>query len=247
MVELVSLDNQTESTLTVRFSDCRDVDPIARFYFDNDHPHVNKIKENELTSWTEAGRFLLFTTGDENVVIASAAKLHSHFNIESRSMRTWTEIGASRSTLDKGFSLYPFIVSAQAFQELFERAPSEQLFIKVKNHNPKVADIVRQKIGWQEDIPSAELLQVTNRTFSSNHSTWFLPTAEALSENAGIILDRIENPVIENVKTGSRIHLDFSRFALAQEPQQSRLSAICHNRDEESFSCIPPSIQPAAA
>ena len=237
--------NDQVSNLSVRFSSQADVERIAKFYYNNQHPQVDPISDKELVLLAESGRFLLFSDNEGEVKAASAAKTRAVYDQSEEKLLTWTEIGATMSVVH-GFNLYPFIISSQVIHEHVKNPPTEFFYATIYNNNPAVISLLEKKVGWTVEPSSYDILAITDEVDLTNKITALTVSDNAIAKQADIVKKVIESPVLTSKKSEAKLALDLNDFSLSQEYKCNvdRLCKLNGNHRTFELSGKPEEIKP---
>lgn len=220
----------------VRCSTALDIAQIEKFYLDNAHEHVDPIKEEKLIDWATKGRFFLITDSHGDIILSSAAK---DYMIDGESLM---EIGSVLSRRDKKIGyLYPFLKSAQVWNELFTNPSISLIFASLYSNNPNISRLTN-KVGWSVIEPTPKLFvhHGDEDLYKSGKVTWVAAQPECLYKQAAHLVRQVEQGGFFNKATKEICPTDFSQFGpCAQHFSIVKNHALQHNAQSNTDSAKP--------
>lgn len=197
----------------VRFSRAADFDKISEFYDLNSHKNVLKRQTELMKQLAKDGAVILIEDGTGKIVAASITYAHKTTDKNGVERVEWQEVGTTRCVLNGYPGLFDAMITMQTLRA-FLVEPPENMFVAQMETAP--VQNLTAKQGWRrmENGPPQELLEGKAKTVSNGHATahdWFALGIEALPIMAQRMKTVMDNPVLENKKTGDKIELDFSK------------------------------------
>ncbi|HEX2751585.1 MAG TPA: hypothetical protein VHP34_00460 [Alphaproteobacteria bacterium] len=204
----------------VRFSQPEDEKAIFAFYDMNPHQNVYKREEKLLRSRIEDGSVVLIEDEKGKVVAASITYPFTTKDSDGVEHVKWQEVGTTRIALNGFPGLFDAMVTMQVLRS-FLVEPPEDRFIAQMDTAPVQG--MAKKLGWSDYHVSDELIAAKVKKLDqfkgidpkdfppSLRNNWFQAGIEALPVMASRMLKALDNPVLENKKTGEKIELDFTK------------------------------------
>lgn len=203
----------TQGSLTVRFSTPADVQPVLGFYAANRHHNVDFRGDDIFRDRTEQGRTILVLMPDDSIG-ASSMSHPVATPLDNGGTGSSTEIGSTLARVD-GFGLYPFLIASQIVHEFLDKTPDGVFFACIHDTNTAVTTLLNKKVGWNIITPTQDFADAVGEGANINTLNWLSATTDTLAHQARIVLAQIDQGYVENRKTGQRLSLDVSGFALA--------------------------------
>ncbi len=201
--------------LFIRFSNASDHDNLMEFYELNAHKNVRKREQVLMKQLVEEGAVVLIE--DEAGKIVAASMTYPHKTVDNAGVEKvqWQEIGTTRIILNGYPGLFDAMVTMQTLRA-FLVEPPESTFVAQMHTTPVQG--MAEALGWRRlqampdglmdaKIRSVDPADVGNVT----NSNWYLCGLEALPTMAARMVKSIDDPILENKKTGERIELDYSK------------------------------------
>lgn len=197
----------------VRFSTAQDFDKISDFYDLNSHKNVLKRQTALMQQLCDDGAIVLIEDAKGKIVASSITYAHKTTDAAGVEHVKWQEVGTTRCVLNGYPGLFDAMIAMQTLRS-FLVEPPENVFVAQMETTP--VQNLAGKLGWRrlEGGPPQDLLDGKAKTVSDGHATdndWFICGMEALPTMAKWMEKAIDNPVLENKKTGVKIELDFSK------------------------------------
>jgi len=199
----------------IRFSNQNDFDKVMEFYDLNSHKNVRKRQHDLMKQLTEEGAVVLVEDEQGKIVASSITYPHKLTDKNGVEHVQWQEIGSTRIVLNGFPGLFDAMVTMQTLRSFLVEPPEETFVARM--HTAPVQNMAKN-LGWRPYAPSQELMDVQKHSVSpGDQSTaapdvnWFMCGLEALSVMAQRMVKSIDNPILENKKTGEKIELDYSK------------------------------------
>lgn len=199
----------------VRFSSTADFDKIVEFYDLNAHKNVRKRQHELMKKLVEDGAVVMIEDAQGKIVAASITYPHTVTDKNGIEHVQWQEIGTTRIVLNGYPGLFDAMVTMQTLRS-FLVEPPEGTFV-AQMHTAPVQGMA-EKLGWRrmeampDGLMDAKIRSVDPADVPNLSTTnWFLCGIEALPVMASRMVKSIDNPVLENKKTGEKIELDYSK------------------------------------
>jgi len=197
----------------VRFSSANDFDKISDFYDLNSHKNVRKRPQELMKQLAADGAVVLIEDEQGAIVAASITYAQKTTDKDGQDHVSWQEIGTTRAVLNGYPGLFDAMIAMQTLRA-FLVEPPEKTFVAQMKTIP--VQTMAGKIGWRpmEGVPPQELLDAKRDTIDGGEVTtdhWYICGMEALPTIAKWMEKTMDNPVLENKKTGDKIELDFSK------------------------------------
>jgi hypothetical protein len=154
---------------------------------------------------------------DEKGTIVAASITYPHKEKDSSGVEhvKWQEVGTTRIALNGYPGLFDAMITMQVLRA-FLVEPPEDRFVAQMFTDP--VQKMAGKLGWRrldEQAVSPHLVGSKEKMVPPGTSVgtvnWFHMGTEALPVMAAWMVKTLENPVLENRKTGEKIQLDFSK------------------------------------
>ena len=214
-----------EQKISFRFSEPSDVTPLMEFYSKTQHKDVDKRPIALVQKQIEQGRALIVEKDGE--IISSSIGYDYKSANDNSSNATWIEFGSTISAEStRGMGLYPFIIASQAVYEFMKNPPSDAFIGAIYHTATGVFDMLSNKVGWKEFLPSDELQDVADLRKDMDHLHCLHTTSDLIPRQARLVDVFMQNATITHKKTKEVFTLDFSKFPLANElrPQLEELA-----------------------
>ncbi|MDE1152640.1 MAG: hypothetical protein PW788_08900 [Micavibrio sp.] len=197
----------------VRFSNANDFDKISDFYDLNSHKNVLKRQTELMEKLTEDGAVIIIEDEKGTIVASSITYAHKTTDKDGVEHVNWQEIGTTRSVLNGFPGVFDAMIAMQTLRA-FLVEPPEKTFAAQMETLP--VQTLAGKLGWRrlQGDPPEKLLEGKAKTVADGHATdndWFILGLEGLPTMAKWMEKTMDNPVLENKKTGEKIELDFSK------------------------------------
>lgn len=199
----------------VRFSQTADRDKILDFYDLNAHKNVLKRDVDLMKHLVDDGAVVLVEDEQGKIVASSITYSHKVSDAQGIEHTQWAELGTTRIALNGYPGLFDAMVTMQTLRA-FLVEPPEDRFVAQMHTDP--VQKMAGKLGWrpldEKSVPDA-LRKDKEKTIGASASIgtdhWFQCGIEALPVMAKWMVQAVDNPVLENKKTGGKIQLDFSK------------------------------------
>lgn len=211
-----------------RFSEAKDHDKILAFYDSNTHKNVLKRDPEAMRKMIEGGDVVFIEDEAGNIVAGSITWPFAVKNAEGKEDIKWHEIGTLRSALH-GFGVLPTLVPMQTLRTFIIDPPSDRFIAQMET---KPVQNLAKSLGFRQFQPLQEIFNQKAATvpdydkLPGHDGDWYQGGIEFIPVMARALVKLIENPIIENPKTGDKIVLDFSRssFMKIMEPLIRKLA-----------------------
>lgn len=199
----------------VRFSRPEDEKKIFDFYNLNAHQNVLQREVDLMKSLIEDGAVVLVEDAQGKIVASSITYPHKDKDANGVEHVKWQEIGTTRIALNGYPGVFDAMVTMQVLRAFLVEPPQER-FVAQMFTDP--VQKMAGKLGWrrldQAGVPqglvgSKEKMVPSGTTVGTVN--WFHLGVEALPVMANWMVKTLENPVLENRKTGEKIELDFTK------------------------------------
>ncbi len=199
----------------IRFSSKSDYDNIVDFYDLNAHKNVRKRQQELMKKLAEDGAVVIIEDDKGKIVAASITYPHTVTDKNGVEQVKWQEMGTTRIVLNGFPGLFDAMITMQTLRAFLVEPPTSTFVAQM--HTTPVQGMA-EKLGWRRmpsmpdglmdaKIRSVDPADVPN--LSTNN--WFMCGIEALPVMASRMVASIDNPVLENKKTGEKIELDYSK------------------------------------
>lgn len=199
----------------VRFSKPEDEQKVLEFYDLNSHQNVRKREADLLRHRIEDGSVVLVEDAQGKIVASSITYPHKTTDSDGDEHVKWQEIGSTRIVLNGYPGLFDAMVTMQVLRTFLVEPPEDRLVARM--HTEPVQKMAG-KLGWRRFSAPQELINLQKQSVDpKDQSTaapdvnWFHAGIETLPVMAAWMVKALENPVLENKKTGEKIELDFSK------------------------------------
>lgn len=212
----------TPSNVTEYFVRCStpdDIHDIYHFYNDHQHKDVDPIALDRIVHWAETGRFFLIKNRHNEIIASSAAKDYYSYSADHKSVRRWTEIGATRVVSDHVKGLYPFIISAQVLHEAITRKTPELFFASIYKDSP-VIKMLNEKVGWDlVKNPSKDLFvhDGDEDLHAKGDVVWLASPPKCLFKQAQNVVQTIIQGGFKTKQGDGHARADFSEFPICNK------------------------------
>ena len=199
----------------VRFSKTEDEQKVFDFYDINSHKNVLQREKDLMKGLIDDGAVVIIE--DEKGTIVAASITYPHKEKDSNGLEhvKWQEVGTTRIALNGYPGLFDAMITMQVLRA-FLVEPPEDRFVAQMFTDP--VQKMAGKLGWRrldEQAVSPHLVGSKEKMVPPGTSVgtvnWFHMGTEALPVMAAWMVKALENPVLENRKTGEKIQLDFSK------------------------------------
>lgn len=204
----------------IRFSSARDQQKILEFYDLNAHKSVRKRETELMTQLIADGAVVLIEDEGGKIVGSSITYPHKVKDKDGVEHVKWQEIGSTRIALNGYPGLFDSMVTMQVLRTFLVEPPDERFVSQM--HTSAVQGLAA-KLGWRSYTAPAELMALKQKTVAPGDAAlvnvgvnWFHCGIESLPVMARQMVHTIDNPVIENKKTGKKIEIDYSRSTFAK-------------------------------
>lgn len=199
----------------VRFSKVEDEQKILDFYDLNAHQNVRKRETDILRNRIEDGSVVLIEDEQGTIVASSITYPHKTTDAAGEERTKWQEVGSTRIVLNGYPGLFDAMVTMQVLRTFLVEPPEDRLVARM--HTEPVQKMA-EKLGWRRFTAPEELIHLQKKSVNPNDQStaapdvnWFHAGIETLPVMAAWMVKTLENPVLENRKTGEKIQLDFSK------------------------------------
>ncbi len=201
--------------LFIRFSNASDHDNLMEFYELNAHKNVRKREQALMKQLIEDGAVVLIEDAGGQIVAASMTYPHKTIDKGGVERVQWQEVGTTRIVLNGYPGLFDAMITMQTLRA-FLVEPPESTFV-AQMHTAPVQGMA-EALGWRrmsvmpQDLMDAKIRSVDPADAANvNANNWYVCGLEALPTMATRMVKSIDDPILENKKTGERIELDYSR------------------------------------
>lgn len=198
----------------VRFSKPEDEQKILDFYDMNAHKNVRKRDADVLRQRIEDGSVVLIEDEQGKIVASSITYPHKTTDSDGIEHVKWQEIGSTRIVLNGYPGLFDAMVTMQILRAFLVEPPADRFVAQM--HTDAVQGLAK-KLGWRDYVADDALIDSKFSTIdkkdvsAASRDHWFHTGVEGLPVMAAWMVKTLENPVLENKKTGEKISLDFSK------------------------------------
>lgn len=195
----------------VRFSNSDDFDKLMEFYKENPHKNVCDRNEQLMRDVVENGSVTLIERESDGKIVGASISYALGGEADPEHQK-WLEIGTTRMVLNGYPGLFDVLIGMQTLRAFLVEPPSERFVCQMES--PAVRKMAH-RLAFRPYDPSDELVRVSDVTVgaeeSSGKDNWYSAGPEALPTVAKRLLEAIDKPYIEHLKTGEKIKLDFSK------------------------------------
>lgn len=207
--------SETPEKYYIRFANKDDFDKIVEFYDLNAHKNVRKREQALMKTLADDGAVILIEDAKGKIVAASITYPHKATDDKGNEVVKWQEMGTTRIVLNGYPGLFDAMITMQTLRAFLVEPPTSTFVAQM--HTAPVQGLA-SKLGWRPmpALPDG-LMDAKIKTMDPadvpklTTENWFLCGTEALPVMAARMVKSIENPVLENKKTGDKIELDYSR------------------------------------
>jgi hypothetical protein len=207
--------SETPEKYYIRFANKEDFDKIVEFYDLNAHKNVRKREQALMKTLAEDGAVILIEDAKGKIVAASITYPHKATDDKGNEVVKWQEMGTTRIVLNGYPGLFDAMITMQTLRAFLVEPPTSTFVAQM--HTAPVQGLAG-KLGWRpmDTLPEG-LMDAKKKSMDAadipklTTDNWFLCGTEALPVMAARMVKSIENPVLENKKTGEKIELDYSR------------------------------------
>lgn len=198
----------------VRFSQPADEKKILEFYDLNSHQNVRKREATILRERINDGAVVLIEDEKGKIVASSITYPHKTTDSDGVEHVKWQEIGSTRIVLNGYPGLFDAMVTMQVLRSFLVEPPEDRFVAQM--HTAPVQGMAH-KLGWRGFTAKDELIDAKFKTLDPNdlpaasREHWYQLGMEGLPVMANWMVKALDNPVLENKKTGEKIELDFSK------------------------------------
>jgi hypothetical protein len=213
----------------VRFSQKEDHDKVLEFYNLNAHHNVRKRETELVKKMADEGAVVLIEDEKGAIVAASITYGHKVKDKDGVEHVKWQEIGSTRIVLNGFPGLFDAMITMQTLRAFLVEPPEDRFVAQM--HTAPVQGMAG-KLGWRpfdapEELIAAKLGTVDPKDLKeASREHFYHSGVEALPVMAARMMTALDNPVLENKKTGEKIELDFSKstFFKLFEPEIRKLA-----------------------
>lgn len=196
----------------VRFSNIDDHENIMQFYRENPHDNVCDRHEDLMRSLADNGSITLIES-EAGVIMGASISYPLMSGADGVSTQKWLEIGTTRMVMNGYPGLFDVMIAMQTLRAYLVEPPDDRFVCKMES--PAVRKMAH-RLGFRPYTPSDELVKSSDDTVSpeagtAGYDNWYSAGPEALPVVAQRMLDAIDKPFIEHLKSGEKIKLDFSK------------------------------------
>ncbi|MEZ0262303.1 MAG: hypothetical protein ACAH80_14955 [Alphaproteobacteria bacterium] len=199
----------------IRFSSKEDSDKIVEFYDLNAHKNVRKRQQELMKQLVDDGAVVIIEDEKGKIVAASITYPHTATDEKGNEVVKWQEMGTTRITLNGYPGLFDALITMQTLRAFLVEPPTSTFVAQM--HTAPVQGLA-SNLGWRpmDKLPEG-LMDSKIKTMDPadvpklTEVNWFLCGTEALPVMAARMVKSVENPVLENKKTGEKIELDYSK------------------------------------
>ncbi len=199
----------------VRFSKPEDEQKILDFYDMNAHQNVLKRETDLMKCLIDDGAVVVIEDAQGKIVASSLTYPHMEKDSDGVEHVKWQEVGTTRIALNGYPGVFDAMVAMQVLRAFLVEPPQER-FVAQMFTDP--VQKMAGKLGWRR-LPEAEVPQALVDSKGKmvppgatvGTVNWFHMGVEGLPVLANWMVKTLENPVLENRKTGEKIELDFSK------------------------------------
>lgn len=197
----------------VRLSKEDDFQKISEFYQRNTTDKLMKREADLIKQMASDGAIVMIEDTAGKVVAASISYAHTAPDANGVPQVNWQEVGTTQIELNGYPGLFDAMITMQVMRT-FLVEPPEKFFVAMmeEGHVQKMAE----RLGWRrlEGGPEKALLDSQHKGAPSEPVSahdWFMLGMEGMPAMAGRMIKVMDNPILENKKTGEKIELDFSK------------------------------------
>jgi len=206
---------ETPKKLFIRFSNANDFDNIMEFYELNAHKNVRKRQSDLMKQLAEDGAVVLIEDEQGKIVAASMTYPHKTPDKAGVERVQWQEIGTTRIVLNGYPGLFDAMITMQTLRAFLVEPPDSTFVAQM--HTAPVQGMA-EALGWRpmpvmpDGLMDAKIRSVDPGDVPNlSANNWYLCGMEALPTMAARMVKSIDDPILENKKTGEKIELDYSR------------------------------------
>lgn len=199
----------------IRFSTKADFDNIVEFYELNAHKNVRKRQQELMKQLAADGAVVLIEDEKGKIVAASITYPHTTTDKNGEEHVNWQEIGTTRMVLNGYPGLFDAMITMQTLRAFLVEPPDSTFVAQM--HTAPVQGMA-EKLGWRRmDAMPEALMDAKTRSVDPadaphlSRDNWYMCGIEALPVMAQRMVKSIDNPILENKKTGEKIELDYSK------------------------------------
>ena len=198
----------------VRFSQPADEKKILEFYDLNSHQNVRKREATILRERINDGAVVLIEDEQGKIVASSITYPHKTTDSDGVDHVKWQEIGSTRIVMNGYPGLFDAMVTMQVLRSFLVEPPEDRFVAQM--HTAPVQGMAH-KLGWRGFTAKDELIDAKFKTLDPNdlpaasREHWYQLGMEGLPVMASWMVKALDNPLLENKKTGEKIELDFSK------------------------------------
>lgn len=198
----------------VRFSEEKDHQKLEEFYHQNAHKNVRKRSPGLIRKLAGDGAVVLVEDEEGVIVAASVSYPHVVKDKDGDDHVMWQEVGSTRIILNGYPGLFDAMIALQTLKT-FMVEPPEDRFVAQMRTVP--VQNLAGKLGWRKFTAPDGLMKSKIDSIDAadvgaiSDDNWFQCGIEALPVMAAWMTKVMDNPVLENPKTGEKIVLDFSK------------------------------------
>lgn len=214
----------TPKKFFVRFSKIEDEQKVFDFYDLNTHKNVLQREKDLMKGLIDDGAVVIIEDEKGSIVAASITYPHKEKDSDGVEHVKWQEVGTTRIALNGYPGLFDAMITMQVLRAFLVEPPEER-FVAQMFTDP--VQKMAGKLGWRrldEQSVSPHLVESKEKMVPPGTSVgtvnWFHMGREGLPVMAAWMVKTLDNPVLENKKTGEKIQLDFSKssfFNMFQE------------------------------
>ncbi|HRI75499.1 MAG TPA: hypothetical protein PLX33_00770 [Alphaproteobacteria bacterium] len=214
----------TPKKFFVRFSKIEDEQKVFDFYDLNTHKNVLQREKDLMKGLIDDGAVVIIEDEKGTIVAASITYPHKEKDSDGVEHVKWQEVGTTRIALNGYPGLFDAMITMQVLRAFLVEPPEER-FVAQMFTDP--VQKMAGKLGWRrldEQSVSPHLVESKEKMVPPGTSVgtvnWFHMGREGLPVMAAWMVKTLDNPVLENKKTGEKIQLDFSKssfFNMFQE------------------------------
>lgn len=200
----------------VRFSRAEDFDALMTFYRANPHKNVCDRNDALLRELADNGSITLIQSAETGEVVAASISYPLAGDNGGPECK-WLEIGTTRSVLNGYPGLFDVMIAMQVMRAFLVEPPKERYVCQMES--PAVRKMAHN-LGFRPYTPSGELVRVSDATVNAEESSgfdnWYSAGPEAMPVVARRLMEALDKPYLQHLKSGQKIELDFSKSKFFQ-------------------------------
>ena len=199
----------------IAFSGAEDFDKIMKFYDVNAHQNVRKRDVELLKTLISEGSVTLIEDAKGHIAASSICYPHKVTDKDGIERVKWQEFGSTRIVKNGFDGMLDVMMGAQIMRSFLVEAPEDRF---VAQMHYRAIQQKAEAMGLREYHNVDEALNIAKlKTVDINdlkHAStdhWYQLGVEGMPILAGRMIEFLDKPYMENLKTGEKIKLDFSK------------------------------------